>query len=127
MQHRSVFAKLHKPFLSFFLQLYCPIGISPVGNLSCFPRGKPAATESRYPTYGLCWVLQCFHNPLKSDKDYRIFKEHTDVNACDCTWGCMDHTGEFALKVDSGKKIKPASVACRSDTLPTELHPHHLL
>ena len=22
-----------------------------------FPRGKPAATESRYPTYGACWVF----------------------------------------------------------------------
>ena len=33
-----------------FLQLYCPNGIYPMGNSGCFPRGKPAATESRYPT-----------------------------------------------------------------------------
>ena len=39
-----------------------------------------------------------------------MFNVHTAVNACDCTRG--PHWG-----------IKPASVACRSDTLPTELHP----
>ena len=22
--------------------------------------------------------------------DYRIFNMHTDVNACNCTWGCSD-------------------------------------
>ena len=38
----------------YFLQLYCPNGISPMGNLGCFPRGKPAATESRYPAYDAC-------------------------------------------------------------------------
>ena len=30
------------------LQLYCPIWTSPMRNSGCFPRGKPAATESRY-------------------------------------------------------------------------------
>ena len=30
---------------------------------------------------------------------------HTDVNACDCTWGCTDTVRESALKVDSGRKI----------------------
>ena len=73
-----------------FLQPYCPSGISPMGNLGCLPQGKPAATKSRYPTYCACWVFYCFHNPLNSDMDYRIFNMHTDVNACDCTWGCMD-------------------------------------
>ena len=54
-----------------------------------------------------------------------------DVNACDCTWGCMDTVEESALKVDSGRKthccsrgIKPASAEGRSDALPTELHLH---
>ena len=28
-----------------------------MGNSACFPRGKPAATESSYPTYGACWVF----------------------------------------------------------------------
>ena len=45
--------------------------------------------------------------------------------------GCTDTAREFAPKGDSGEKnplphqgIEPASAACRSDTLPTELHPH---
>ena len=43
---------------------------------------------------------------------------------------CTDTVRESALKVDSGRKIpfrteeiEPASAACRSDVLPTELHP----
>ena len=39
------------------LQLYCPIGIPSMGIAGCFPWGKPAATESRYPTYCACWVF----------------------------------------------------------------------
>ena len=38
-------------FHYFFKQQYCPVGISHMGNSGCFPRGKPAATESRYQTY----------------------------------------------------------------------------
>ena len=53
-------------------------------------KGKPAATESRYPTYCACWVYQCFRIPLNSDMDYRIFNVRTDVNAYDCTLGCAD-------------------------------------
>ena len=90
-----------------------------------FTYGKwmPAATKSRYPTYGACWVFKCSHNP-NSDIDYRIFYVHIDVNACNCTWVCMDTVAEFALKVDSHRGIKPASAACRSDALSIELHPH---
>ena len=40
-----------------FLQLYCPNGVSPMRNLGCFPQGKPAATESNYPTHSACWVF----------------------------------------------------------------------
>ena len=29
----------------------------------------------------------------------------TDVNACDCTWGCKGTVQESALKADSGRKI----------------------
>ena len=64
--------------------------------------------------------------------DYGIFNVHTDVNTCDCTRGCADTVIESALKVDSGKKttplphreIEPVSAKCRSDALPTDLHPH---
>ena len=44
-------------------------------------------------------------NPPNSDMDYGIFNVHTDVNACDCTWGCADTARESALKADSGRKI----------------------
>ena len=57
---------------------------------SLFLVGKPASTESRYPTYCACWVFYCLHNPPNSDMDYRIFNVHTDVNACDYTLGCTD-------------------------------------
>ena len=88
-----------------FLQLYCPNGISPMGNSGCFPRGKPAATESRYQTYGANWVFGCFHNPLNSDMDYRIFNVRIYVNECDCTRDIRTHVRDSALKVDSGRKI----------------------
>ena len=60
--------------------------------------------------------------------DCEIFNGHTDVNACDCAWGCMDTETESALKVDWEKNplphtgIKHVLAACRSDALPTELH-----
>ena len=37
--------------------------------------------------------------------DYMIFNVHMNVNACDCTYGCMDTIRESALKVDCGRKI----------------------
>ena len=76
-----------RDFFFFFLQLYCPIGISPVGYSGCFSRGKAAATELRYPTYCACWMFLCFHNPSDSGMDYKIFNVHTDIDACDCTRG----------------------------------------
>ena len=85
--------------------MYCPNGISPMGNSGCFPRGKPAAAESRYATYGACWVLLFFHNPPNFDMDYRTYDVHTDLNACDCTRGRLDTVTESAPKVDSGRKI----------------------
>ena len=92
-------------YFFFFLRLYCPSGISPIGISGCFPRGKPAATESCYPTYCACSMFWCFYNPPNSDMTYRIFNVRTDVNACDCTRGCTDTRRESALKVDSGRKI----------------------
>ena len=35
-------------------KLDCPTGICPTENSGCFPRGKPAATVSRYSTYAAC-------------------------------------------------------------------------
>ena len=85
--------------------MYCPIGISALGNSGCFPQEKPAATESRYSTYGVRWVFLCFHNPPNSDVDCRILNMRTEFNACNCTRGCADTVRESALKVDSGRKI----------------------
>ena len=112
-------------FIFYCLQIYCPNGISPMGNSGCISQGKPAAIESRYPTYGTRSVFQCFHNPLNSGKDYRIFNVRTDVNAYVCTRGCTVTFRESTLKVGSWRKIpcrtgiEPASAACRSDALPT--------
>ena len=86
------------------LQLYCPNRISPMGNSGCFPRGKPAVTESRFPTYDACWVFQCFHNPPNSDMDHRIFYERTYFNACDCTQGGTDTLRESVLMLTLGEK-----------------------
>ena len=67
---------------------------------------------------------------MNTDMDYRIFNVRTDVNACDCTQRRMDTVKESALKVDSEKNpllhqgIEPVSAVCKSDALPTELHPH---
>ena len=49
------------------------MGFFPMGKSGCFLRGKLAATESCYPTYGACCVFQRFHKLPNSDVDYRIF------------------------------------------------------
>ena len=99
-------------------------------NSGCFPWRKPAATESRYPTYGAYWVFKCFHNPSNSDMDYGMFNVHTNVNACDCTRGCTDTRKRVCTESWHWEKnplphrgIEPASAACRSDVPATELHP----
>ena len=93
-------------FLPYILQLYCPSKISTMGSSGCFSRGKPTATESRYPTKGACWVFKCFHKPPNSDMDYGTFNVHTDVNACNYARGCTDTVRESALQLaDSGRQI----------------------
>ena len=88
------------------LHLYCPNWVSPMGNSACFPRWKPAAIQSRYPTYGACRVFGCFHNPQNSGMDYGIFSVLTNVNACNCTRAWLSDTvRESALKVHSGRQI----------------------
>ena len=53
-------------FMLFILQLYCPIGIYPMGNLGCFSRGKSAGTESRFqPTvHAGCFSFSIIHRTL---------------------------------------------------------------
>ena len=62
------------------------------GKFGLLSPGKPAATESRYPTYVAYWVFKCFCDQPNSDTDYGIFNVHTDINACDSTRGWFGHT-----------------------------------
>ena len=69
-----------------------------------------------------CFSVSIIH---RTDKDYGIFKVSTYVSARDCTRGCTDTVRESALKVENPlphRGIEPASKACLSDALPTELH-----
>ena len=62
--------------------------------------------------------------------DYGIFNMCTDVNACNCTWGCVDTirvcTESWLWEKNPllHQGTKPVSAACWSDALPTEQHPH---
>ena len=42
--------KLSDLFIIFCIHFVVPMGIVPMGSACHFPLGKPAATESRYPT-----------------------------------------------------------------------------
>ena len=52
------------------------------------------------------YVYVAMYNLPNSDMGYRIFNVRTDVNACDCTQGCMDTERQSALKIYSRKKKK---------------------
>ena len=64
--------------------------------------------------------------------DSRIINMCADVNACDCTYmGVYGHRKRFCAESWQWEKnpllhqgIKPASVACQSNILPSELQPH---
>ena len=43
------------------------------------PLGLP---HSIFGGTSACWLLSCFHNPLNSDMDYRIFNVHTWSFGC---------------------------------------------
>ena len=85
--------------------MYCPNGISPVGNSGCFSRESQLQQScATQPTlHAGCFSVSIIHQT--QDMDYRIFNVHTDVHACNCTQGCTDTVREPALKVDSGRKI----------------------
>ena len=98
------------------------IWISPVGNSGCFP-GESQLRQSRatQPTmHAGSFSVSIIH---QTDTDCRIFNVRTDLNGYTLR--------ESALKVVFGTDKNPlphrgivnASAACRSDALPTELHP----
>ena len=85
------------------LQLYCPLGMSSLGNSGCFPKGN-SERQLRYQqpmVHAGCFNVSLIH----SDMDYRIFNMSKDVNTCDCIGGVWTHVGETALKVDFGRKV----------------------
>ena len=49
--------KLKQGLLFFFHNCIVPLGFLLRKTRVAFPWGKPAATESRNPTYGACWVF----------------------------------------------------------------------
>ena len=54
---------VQKLYLFIYLQLYCPIGISPIGNSGHFPHGKLAATVQ--PTvHAGCYSVSIIHRTL---------------------------------------------------------------
>ena len=73
-----------------FYNCIVPMGCRPWKIRVAVFRGKPAAAESRYPTYRCILGVLVFQNQPNSDMDYRIFNVCTDGNACDCTRGCTD-------------------------------------
>ena len=99
----------HYSLYFYFLQLYCPNGIFPMGNSGCLPQRKPAVTVA-LPN------LRCMQGP-NTDMDYGILNERTNVNASDCTWGCTGTLRESALKVDSRGKIP----CCTGESNPCQL------
>ena len=68
--------------------------------------GKASCDRDTQPNLRCVLGVSVFHTSSNSDLDYSpIFNVRTDVNACDCTRVCTDTFREFALKVDSGRKI----------------------
>ena len=53
-------------FFIFFLQLYCPIGISPMGNLGCFPSEKASCdSHATQPmVHAGCFSVSIIHQTL---------------------------------------------------------------
>ena len=67
-------------FVCLFVFYNCivPMGVLPQEKSGCFPRQMPAATKSRYSTYGACWVFYflllhpfnfIFPSPVQSQHD----------------------------------------------------------
>ena len=74
------------------------------GKSSCLPRGSQLrqSRATQATVHAGCFCVSIIH---QTDMDYEIFNVRTDVNACDCAWGCTDTLRESALKGDSGRKI----------------------
>ena len=103
MHTHTHFFYLKKP--NFFLQLYCPNGISPMGNLGCFPQGKPAAQScATQPTvHAWCFSVSRIHHTLiwtTGSLTCAQMLMHEIAHR-----GIWTNIRESALKVDCGGKI----------------------
>ena len=97
-----------------------------MGNSGCFPRGKPATQST---VHARCFSVSIIHLTLTRTMGSLTCTQMLRHAAAQA-WGGGDTLTESALEVGSGEKnplphrgIEPASAACRSDALPTELHP----
>ena len=83
-----------------------------------FPR-ESKLQQLHYPTYGACWVLWCFHNPLNSDFDYGIFNVLTDINPWNCIQECTDTRKRVCTESWLGEKslVTPGNRTCVSSVL----------
>ena len=64
------------------------MGISPMGNLSRFPKDSKLQ-QSHYPTLtnkSACRVFSCFHNPPNSDMDYTGSLTCVRDHSCACVY-----------------------------------------
>ena len=120
--YRGTFRLICLLFTLTFSQLCCPNEI--------FFRGKFGLLSATEPTvYAGCFSVSTIHRILTwTTGSLTCTQMLTHATA---HGGCTDTVRESTLKVDSGRKIpclsgesKPVSAACRSDALPTELHPH---
>ena len=90
----------------YFLHLYRVQWDFSHGKFGLLPRGKPAATESRYPTYGACRVFSIAHGGVRTPWESLHWKLTLGEKS-------LCRTGESNLR----------ATACRFDALPPELHP----
>ena len=126
-RHPSLRTKKELFFFFFFRTVLSQWDFS-YGKLGLPFPGKPAATESCYPTYGayLEFSVSIIHRTLTSTTG--------SLTCAQMSMHAIAHGGLYGHRktvcTESGKKnplphegIEPVSAACRSDALPTELHP----
>ena len=112
-----------------FLQLYCSIGISLMGNWVAFPReSQLQQSRATQPTvHAGCFSFSTIQRTLTWTTG------SLTCATCNCTRGCKDTHKRVCTESWLWEKnpllhqgIEPASAACQSDALPTELHPWYL-
>ena len=111
----------------FFYDCMCSTGIALMGNSGCFPCGNSHTT---HPTaHAGCFSVSIIHWTLTWRTSltsahilmHAIVHRHiqTDVRESECT-----ESGLWKKNPLPQQGLKPASVVCQSNALPSELHPH---